>query len=755
MMKKRIISCALGILLLAAVSFVTVAEKEEKVKVEMDGQIIDFDVDAQIINGSTMVPLRKIFEEIGALVKWDGETGTVTARKGAKTVTLRVESSELTIDKGKTDSEGNAVVENVSLDAPAKIISGRTLVPVRAVSEAFGLNVSWDAESSTVIIEDEKGDDSWKENTGAISLSDMTYEGEGIGISGNRILITEGGDFTLTGALKDGGITVSTKDKVKLRLSGVTISSSDGPCIYFEEADKAYITVTEGTKNTLTAQGSDEAAIRSKDKLEIKGKGSLSVTSEGGHGIKVSDSLTVENGNISIEAYGDGIHVDDTFKMTGGAVEIKAVGDGIDSESIVIVSGGELDIKTEGVPVASSADNIGMNMSPRGMERQTEVEFEKSTKGINAEWMISISGGEITVDSASHAVHCQDEIEITGGRLTLYSEYEKGISAHGNLTVSGSETVIDVEKSTEGLESKSTLTVNDGTVTIAATDDGINATGGKSGEMQPGGQGGAKQGIRNGEPKNNTDKAFGQRESMPFPNDDNPERMNGMREKRDGMEGNMQRPVDKENDRPNENRNNGAAEMPRGPEGMQGAFGGGRNDNGSFGMNGGSDNNDCLVINGGDIEIYAEDDCIDSNGNLIINGGTVKAIKVNGTFTGPNSVLDADGTVEINEGAVLIAAGSGGTQGRMNIAQGCVTVYCEEEHSSGDGITLKDKKGRVIAEYTPNGSYSAVLITSPELEQGGAYTVSVGSETYDFTASGQSTSLGTKKAEASAGYRLR
>lgn len=719
-MKKRIISCALGIFLLATVSFVTVAEREEKIKVEMDGQIIDFDVEAQIMDGSTMVPLRKIFEEIGALVKWDGETGTVTARKGAKTVTLTVDSSELTIDKGKTDENGNAVTERVGLEAPARIVSGRTLVPVRAVSEAFGLNVSWDGESKTVIIEDEEEDDSWKENTGTIDLSNMTFEGEGIDVSGNRIMVTEGGDFTLTGALKDGGITVSTKDKVKLRLSGVEISASEGSCIYIEEADKAYITITEGTKNTLTAKGSD-AAIYSEDKLEIKGKGSLTVTAEDGHGIKVSDNLTIENGNISISASGDGIHVKDTFKMTGGTADIKSVGDGIDSDSIVIVSGGELDIKTDGVPVASSTDNTDMNMPRGGGERQAEVEFEKSTKGIKAEWMMSISGGEITINAASHAVHCQDEIEITGGRLTLSSEYEKGISAHGNLTISGSETVITVEKSTEGLESKNTLTVNDGVITISASDDGINATGGKSGEQGPGGQGNA--------PKAGGGKPFEERGNASLQKDNPFGGAKDRRERPDGMKDPMQAPGQGGADKPAKSREAaGDTARPKDEPGMNGAFD-------PFGGQGGGSEADCLVINGGDIEIYAEDDCIDSNGNLIINGGTIKAVKVNGSFTGPNSMLDADGTVEINEGVTLIAAGSGGTQGKMNIAQGYVTVYCEEEHSSGDGITLKNEKGKVIAEYTPRGSYSAVLVTAPELEKGKVYTVTVGDEVHEVTVS--------------------
>ena len=65
-------------------------------------------------------------------------------------------------------------------------------------------------------------------------------------------------------------------------------------------------------------------------------------------------------------------------------------------------------------------------------ENKTDVEFEKSSKGINAEWMMVISGGEINVNSASHAIHCQDEIEINGGEFTLSSKYDKGISAHGN-----------------------------------------------------------------------------------------------------------------------------------------------------------------------------------------------------------------------------------------------------------------------------------------------------------------------------------
>lgn len=166
---------------------------------------------------------------------------------------------------------------------------------------------------------------------------------------------------------------------------------------------------------------------------------------------------------------------------------------------------------------------------------------------------------------------------------------------------------------------------------------------------------------------------------------------------------------------------------------------------GGFGGNMGENNSNCLIINGGDIEIYAEDDCIDSNGNLIINGGTVKAVKVNGSFTGPNSVLDADGKVSIGAQASVIAAGSGGTQSSLDISGNAITIYSTEKHSSGDKVTVSDKNGKALAEYTPNGEYSAVLIILPELKSNETYTVTLGEERFEATLSEGNTVVGEQQ----------
>lgn len=732
-MKSKIVSAILSISVLVTLCAYQCAA-DEKVTVELDGKEIAFDVNPQIIDGRTMVPLRKIFEEIGALVKWDGDTQTVSARKSSKTVTFSVGSSELTLDTGKTDGDGNPVTETVELDVPAQIVSDRTLVPVRAISESFGLTAEWDEDNQRVIItSDNDENDTWKENKGTVNLSDLTYTGGGIEIKDNRVFITDGGDFTLSGTLNGGGITVSSDEKVKLRLSGVSITSYEEPCIYIENADKAYITLTEGTDNMLTASKCEQGAVYAKDNLEIKGGGTLDIISDAGHGIKASDNLTVANGKIGIAAESDGIHVNDTFKMSGGSLSIISVGDGIDSESIVNISDGTINIVTNGIPITEPITDNTEKFGHAVAEEKNNVEFEKSSKGIKAEWMMVVSGGDITVNSASHAVHCADEIQIDGGEIRISSEYEKGISAHGNLTINGDDTKIDVKISTEGIESKNILTVNGGNIKVYSTDDAINATGGNSGNtgMPPGG------GAGNGDmPQRREDSNFNGHGEDGMKPEDLPN---------DGEKNDMQRPQ-------GGHRDNGGFAPPNG-DGEFGEFD-------PFSGNGdmtpwddamppmnesGRNMKDCLVINGGYLELYAEDDCLDSNGNLIINGGTIMAVNPTGTFSGPFAVIDPDGRTEISEDANLIFAAGSGEEKSLNLPQNTITVYCESTHNANDEIIVSDSDGNVIFEYTPLGKFGAVLIASKDIRLGNTYTVSIGDEKYETEISGQSTVVGTKK----------
>jgi hypothetical protein len=106
------------------------------IDVTLNGEHLQFDVPPVLENGRVLVPLRAIFESLGATVDWDGTTSTVTAIKGNDTVKLTI---------GKKMAYRNNV--SVELDVPAKVVNGRTLVPVRFVSEALKERVYWFAES--------------------------------------------------------------------------------------------------------------------------------------------------------------------------------------------------------------------------------------------------------------------------------------------------------------------------------------------------------------------------------------------------------------------------------------------------------------------------------------------------------------------------------------------------------------------------------------------------------------------------------
>lgn len=111
------------------------------VKVFVDGQLISFDVPPMIQSGRVLVPLRGVFERLGAVVAWDPATQTVLAARADTEVALQI---------GNPQARINGQV--AMMDVPAMVVSGRTLVPLRFVSQVLGSQVSWDAATATVQI---------------------------------------------------------------------------------------------------------------------------------------------------------------------------------------------------------------------------------------------------------------------------------------------------------------------------------------------------------------------------------------------------------------------------------------------------------------------------------------------------------------------------------------------------------------------------------------------------------------------------
>ena len=111
------------------------------IKVTLDGKKLAFDQNPVIIDDRTLVPLRGIFEALGADVQWDGDARRVTAAKG-------IREFEMTIGESTYYVDGEAM----TLDVPAQLVSDRTMVPARVVAESFKCEVGWNGDTRTVTI---------------------------------------------------------------------------------------------------------------------------------------------------------------------------------------------------------------------------------------------------------------------------------------------------------------------------------------------------------------------------------------------------------------------------------------------------------------------------------------------------------------------------------------------------------------------------------------------------------------------------
>ena len=118
---------------------------EDEIKVYYDGTQIEFDTVPEVVNERTFVPLRAIAETLGAEVAWDGSKDMVTLSRDDIKTYLVIGSDETKTQNARETASGK-------LDAAPYIKDERTMVPVRFISEAFGMDVDWDGETLSVLI---------------------------------------------------------------------------------------------------------------------------------------------------------------------------------------------------------------------------------------------------------------------------------------------------------------------------------------------------------------------------------------------------------------------------------------------------------------------------------------------------------------------------------------------------------------------------------------------------------------------------
>lgn len=322
-------------------------------------------------------------------------------------------------------------------------------------------------------------------------------------LNGETVTLTEEGVYIIRGSLTDGMVIVDAADtaKVQLVLDGVTISNSRGAAIYVREADKVFLTLAEGSANTLINGGSytaiDEknidAVVFARSDLTINGSGRLNITAGEGHGIVSKDDLKITGGMISVTATGHGLSGKDSVRVAAGNLELTTGKDGIHAENaddeekgFVYLAGGSLNVVSEGDCISAEThlqiDGGSFRLTAgKGSSNKTVAKDESgkavSTKGIKAGGQLVVNGGDFNIDSQDDALHANDSLTVNGGSFELATG-DDGI--HSDETAAITAGTIEILTSYEGIEGKAVV-ITGGAIRLYARDDGLNAAGGNDG----------------------------------------------------------------------------------------------------------------------------------------------------------------------------------------------------------------------------------------------------------------------------------
>lgn len=224
-------------------------------------------------------------------------------------------------------------------------------------------------------------------------------------------------EYVVTGSTTNGSVKFYSDNKFKLTLNGATITNNDGPTINIQSGKRVFVELAAGTTNTLTDAAAYATSTNDEDmKATLFSEGQLIFTGTGTLAVK---------GN-----YKHAICSDDYMRIQSGTINITgAVSDGIHTNEAIVIDGGILTVSTAGDGIQCEEGYIVIN--------DGNINVTAADKGISAAWDTDTS-----IDPF---------ITINGGTI-------KVVSTAG-----------------EGIESKSILTINNGNITVNATDDGLNA----------------------------------------------------------------------------------------------------------------------------------------------------------------------------------------------------------------------------------------------------------------------------------------
>lgn len=527
-------------------------------------------------------------------------------------------------------------------------------------------------------------------------------------VDGSTVTLTKEATYLLSGTLQ--GLLVvdaGEKDKLQLVFQNANIQNSTGAALYIKNADKVFITLAEGTDNTLTGGDSFiaiddsniDGALFSRQDLTVNGSGSLTVTSPAGHGIVCKDDLVLSGGNLTVTAASHGLDANDSIRMTDTTLSVTAGKDGLHAENsddatkgFVYLHSGTLNITAEGDGISAGA----YGQLEKGTVKILAGGGSENGTRENSGYYGQFGGGGFPGGGGGRPQRpgsggnggntgssgSASPLAATGTADSTESTSMKGIKAGTSLLISGGSYTVD--SADDAIHANENVTVNGGSFTLKTGDDGVHAE----------------------EYLVVTDCAMTISESY--------EGLEALHIQVDGGDVTLTATDD--------GLNAAGGMDASGAGGRDGQFGGRAPGQGA--------SNGSILITGGQLQITASGDGIDANGTLSITGGN---ITVTGPTRGDTATLDFDAGGTISGGTFIGTGAMGMGQSFSQSEQAVIAVQVGAQ-SAGTAITLTDATGTVLISHTPAMDFQLVILSCPQLAKGESYTLTVGASTDSVTA---------------------
>ncbi len=339
---------------------------------------------------------------------------------GALTMSFATGCNKATTDSSTSDSPTTATTSDANATS-----NGSVSTVSFTKSDMFtdrDSNPSYDEKAASTITFSESGVSS---SSDSVTISDSSTvsnnatdsdTNDTTASSCTTVTISEAGTYILSGSASNAQVIIDAdkETKIQLVLDDLTLNCESSAPIYVRKADKVFITLADGSSNTLSTTGefvtiddnNIDAVIFSKDDLTLNGSGSLTINAPYGHGIVSKDDLVVTGGTYTMTCAKHGLSGKDSVRILDGTFDLTVTKDGIHASN-------------------DDDENLGY---------------------------IYIAGGTFTINSDDDGMHADSTLYIEDG-------------------------TIDIQKSYEGLEGQ-TITILDGDIDIVSSDDGINAANG-------------------------------------------------------------------------------------------------------------------------------------------------------------------------------------------------------------------------------------------------------------------------------------